>query len=579
MSRRDKTDGREDLLGNEGETSLAATLAEGGGVARDPSTTKKSLMHLALVIAVMGMLALIPYTHGALVRWRVWMDGDGLPIVRLFTDEGTQESAMAIATGGATSGGGRRIEEQLGAGVAANLDDDRGTSMPPTPPAEGELEGAPLGPRVRIDPREIDGLVQEIEDPGGRAMRPFYEALLRTAEREPGAITRIAHYGDSSIAADGITSTLRRRFQQRFGDAGHGFILIARGTMPYRHEDVYHTANDQWRLIELIRAGLRDRTYGYGGVQYRSAAGATARFGTTDDGPIGTHVSRFELWFQRHPRGGRVRLRVDGGEWETLDTRGESMEDDWHVVEVPDGPHRLELRTAGSGENRLYGMVLEREGPGVVYDSLGMVGARGRRMLGYDVEHFARQHARRETNLIVLAFGGNDADDHMTAEQYERDYRRIAQMVRRARPEAACMLMGPLDQAVRDERGRITTIESVPVIVEAQRRAAAAEGCAFFDTFAAMGGEGSMRRWFRSEPRLAFGDYRHATPAGYRVIGNMLYKAMLKGFADFLEPSERQPAKRSSADAERRGASEPHRVRAPPCRSEGSARTSRIHRG
>ncbi len=75
----------------------------------------------------------------------------------------------------------------------------------------------------------------------------------------------------------------------------------------------------------------------------------------------------------------------------------------------------------------------------------------------------------------------------------------------------------------------------MPVIVEAQRRAAAAEGCAFFDTYTAMGGEGAMRRWFRSDPRLAFGDYRHATPAGYTVIGNMLYKALLKGFADFLE--------------------------------------------
>ncbi len=226
--------------------------------------------------------------------------------------------------------------------------------------------------------------------------------------------------------------------------------------------------------------------------------------------------------------------RVDDGERTVLETRGDEQSDDWHVVEVPDGPHELDLRTIGGGESRLYGMVLEREGPGVVYDSLGMVGARARRMLGYDPAHFARQHAHRGTNLIVLGFGGNDADDPHTPEQFERDFRRVARMVRRARPEAACLLVAPLDQAVRDERGVISTIEQVPVIVEAERRAASAEGCAFFDTYAAMGGEGSMRRWFRSTPRLAFGDYRHATPAGYTVIGNMIYKALLKGFADFL---------------------------------------------
>jgi lysophospholipase L1-like esterase len=399
---------------------------------------------------------------------------------------------------------------------------------------------------VRIAPSELEGLVLELEDPEGRAMAPFYEALVHTAEREAGAITRVAHYGDSSIAGDGITMTLRRRFQQRFGDAGHGFILIARGTMPYHHVDVDHTASDDWTLVQLIRSGLRDHLYGYGGVQYRGASGDSARFETSDRGPIGHTVSRFELWFQRHPRGGRVDLSVDRGERVEVSTRGEEVSDDWHVLEVPDGDHRLDLRASGGGESRLYGMVLEREGPGVVYDSLGMVGARARRMLGYDPEHFRRQHAHRGTNLIVLGFGGNDADDARTAEQFESDFRRVARMVRRARPEAACLLMAPLDQAQRDDRGAIETIDQVPIIVEAQRRAALAEGCAFFDTYGAMGGEGAMRRWYRSTPRLAFADFRHATPEGYRVIGNMLYKALLKGFADYLErqgqPAQGQPA-------------------------------------
>lgn len=526
---------REDPLGGEGENTLLGAMAslDDRAPARLSESTGRALLHLAIVCAVLAVCAFVPYASGSLVRWRAWVTGEGVPIVRMFTREHAAESGMSVATGGAVASGRdthAQVAEQLGNDIAANLGDEPPSEPPPSPGENGSQ-----GPAVRIDPRELEGLVREIEDPEGRAMRPFYEALLRTAERRERAITHIAHYGDSSIAGDGITSTLRRRFQQRFGDAGHGFVLIARGTMPYRHVDVRHDASDDWRLIELVRAGLRDHRYGYGGVQYRSTAGSTARFGTQDEGPIGTHVSRFELWFQRHERGGRVDLRVDNGERVEIDTEGDSMHDDWHVVEVPDGAHRIDLRTLGGGETRLYGMVLEREGPGVVYDSLGMVGARARRMLGYDPEHFAAQHAHRGTNLIVLGFGGNDADDAHTAEQFEDDFRRVARMVRHARPEAACLLMAPLDQAVRDERGNIATIEQVPVIVDAMRRAAAAEGCAFFDTYAAMGGEGSMRRWFRSTPRLAFGDYRHATPAGYTVIGNMLYKALLKGFADFLQ--------------------------------------------
>ena len=545
--RRDESEHGEEPLGAEGSSTLLGDVgALDDRVPRDTAAaTGAALTHLFTACAVLAVLAMVPYASEQLRTWQPWVSGEGVPLVRMFTGDEAVEGGMAVATGGAVSRLSAapteaRIAEQLGAAVASNLTDDEAPARAvlAAPDAGGEAD---TGPSVRIDPSELEGLVLEIEDPEGRAMAPFYEALVHTAEREAGAITRVAHYGDSSIAGDGITMTLRRRFQQRFGDAGHGFILIARGTMPYHHVDVDHTASDDWTLVQLIRSGLRDHLYGYGGVQYRGGSGDTARFETSDRGPIGHTVSHFELWFQRHPRGGRVDLSVDRGERVEVSTRGEEVTDDWHMVDVPDGDHRLDLRTVGGGESHLYGMVLERDGPGVVYDSLGMVGARARRMLGYDFEHFRRQHAHRQTNLIVLGFGGNDADDARTPEQFETDFRRVARMVRRARPEAACLLMAPLDQAQRDDRGSIATIDQVPVIVEAQRRAALAEGCAFFDTYGAMGGEGSMRRWYRSTPRLAFADFRHATPEGYRVIGNMLYKAMLKGFADYLE-REGQPA-------------------------------------
>src|SRR5262249_2001096 len=63
---------------------------------------------------------------------------------------------------------------------------------------------------------------QLIEDPA-RAMDLFNAALARTDAKEPGAITRISHYGDSPITNDGITGTVRELLQEKFGDSGHGF--------------------------------------------------------------------------------------------------------------------------------------------------------------------------------------------------------------------------------------------------------------------------------------------------------------------------------------------------------------------
>ena len=79
---------------------------------------------------------------------------------------------------------------------------------------------------------------------------------------------------------------------------------------------------------------------------------------------------------------------------------------------------------------------------------------------------------------------------------------------------------------------------SVPIIVEAQRAAAMAEGCAFYNNFEAMGGSGAMGRWYRSRPRLGLGDLRHATPAGYEILGNLFFKALMAEFARYLEEEE-----------------------------------------
>ncbi len=494
----------------------------------DDATHALGLRAIALAGAAFVVAGLVPYLVPGLERYRPWAWGEPLPIQRLYlADQSAEGSETEVVA---------PEDDPLQAALADPI-------VPPTPPTT--TEPAPGEPRVRIDPSELEGLARQIEDPSGHAMDAFYAQLERTAAREGGAVTRIAHFGDSTIALDGITMTTRESLQLRFGDAGHGFVLAARGMLPYRHFQVRHETAGNWRMFDLTHLGLSDGRYGLGGVQVRSATGATAWFASDDDEEtrVGHSVATFEIFHQRHPRGGELDYRIDEGEWQTLDTESATVEDAVHRVEVPEGEHRLSLRTAGHGETRLYGVALERPGPGVVYDSLGIVGARASRMLGFDPAHLRTQLAQRETNLVVIAFGGNDADDNRDEEDFFDTFRQVARLVRQARPEASCLLFAPLDQAERDERGRVVTLAPVPRIVSAMRRAAEAEGCAFFDTWTAMGGQGAMGRWFRRTPRLSSGDFRHATPAGYRVIGNLFYRALLHGFSGYLARSSGAPAR------------------------------------
>jgi lysophospholipase L1-like esterase len=169
----------------------------------------------------------------------------------------------------------------------------------------------------------------------------------------------------------------------------------------------------------------------------------------------------------------------------------------------------------------------------VVWDSFALVGAFTNRLLNFDPDHLRAQLQHRQTELAVFTFGGNDMiRSSMTMEQYEQEFRDVVQRVRTARPEAACLIMSPLDHGLR-KGSRIVSMPVVPKMVETQRAVARSEGCAFFDTYMAMGGDGSAGRWNRQKPRLVSGDLSHVTLKGQVVIGEMFYRAVMARYAEY----------------------------------------------
>lgn len=470
---------------------------------------RPALLHLVGVGACLAIAIAMTYVIPPLERFQPWVAGEPPPVIGLFLPP-----AAASDTAD---------EPAIDDAVLEALEGDVVVAPPPV---------AERDPEVIVTPAELVDVTERIEDER-HVMDAFYRRLLATAHGDAGAITRIAHFGDSTIALDGITRTVRENLQRRFGDSGHGFVIGARGSLPYRHHEVRHESEGSWRIADITHLAVADGRYGLGGVQSRAVTGATTWFATEDDEDVavGRAVSRFDVLYQAHDRGGHFRWRLDEGEWHEVETHADATRDEVLSVPAPDGPHELEIRAAGHGETRLYGVVMEREVPGVVYDSLGFVGARAMRMTGFDPEHLRSQLETRGTDLVVIGFGGNDADDERSEEEFEEIFRRVALLVRTARPDASCLLFSVLDQAERDERGRVVTLPTVERIVNATRSAARAEGCAFFDAWHAMGGAGSMGRWYRRG--LASSDFRHASPEGYRTIGNVFYLALLQGLADF----------------------------------------------
>jgi lysophospholipase L1-like esterase len=371
---------------------------------------------------------------------------------------------------------------------------------------------------------------------GAESLAHYFGQLTLTDLKLPGAITRAGQWGDSVLGGDGLTHALRQRLQARFGDAGHGFHALSRYSIGYGHHGVRFQDRGGWRSCEIIFKCRPDQRYGYGGISSGSSAGGTSVWQTTKEGP-GSRVSRFELWYAKSPDGGRFQVKIDGEAAPLIETRAKQPSDAVQVFPVPDGPHSFEVRAAGGGASRGYGVVLERDVPGVVWDELSLIGSFTQRLDYQDPRHLGWQLQRRDIDLMVFIFGGNDVQreyDDLKTDMlpYENEYSRVIAKFRAGRPEASCLVMSLIDHGARAEDG-VRTRSIVPRLVSSQRKVALAQGCAFFDTFHAMGGENSIGRWYRARPQLAAPDFSHPTPAGQSVIATLFYRALMLEYAAF----------------------------------------------
>jgi lysophospholipase L1-like esterase len=371
-----------------------------------------------------------------------------------------------------------------------------------------------------------------LDDSAG-ALDSFYRAL---SDRRN--VVRVVHYGDSPTTADLITGDIRTLLQKDFGDGGHGFVLIAKPWAWYQHKGVT-VSGSGWQMAPASRFETRDGLFGLGGVSFVGETHARSRV-VFEGGQ--SHV---EVWYLAQPQGGVFSVSADGRALGTVETDSDSKRPGFVSFSIPGGADEFTIEV-DRGSVRLFGMTAEKGGPGLVYDSLGLNGASITvlsRML--KEAHWAEELRHRAPQLVIINYGSNEADFARFIEDgYEKELREAIRRVRAALPETSILLMSPMDRGHRTGPGEIETMPTIPAIVAIQRRVARETRCGFFDTYAAMGGEGTMARWYAAQPRLVSADFIHPYPAGGKLIAEIFVRELESAFR--RHNAEHPPADRGS---------------------------------
>ncbi len=433
---------------------------------------------------------------------------------------------------------------------------------------DGERSPRPTSPHgpERAGDAGVSTTAQAAGDAGAAAEAGFldapattlddlYSSLAAAEHGDPGARVDLLFFGDSHTAGDSLTGRLRVTLQSRFGDAGRG--LVAAGRPPTRHyyqRDVSYGRAGDWTAAVGGHRGDSE-PFGIAGLRVSGKRkGAQLWVSTCADCPTDKSVAQFEIWYYAAPDHGVLRYRVDDGAWQQLATRTTAIEPPHparQVIPVPDGPHKLTLEHGGGGAIDLFGVALERAKPGVIVDSLGVVGRRLGSLRSWDWSIIGEQLATRDPKLVVLQYGTNEADDpDLDLEALARYYDETILRIRAAVPTASILVLGPPDLGKREagrscDRRKPNAKPDAAVIPECEWRtpavlgeiiavehaAAARNHVAFFDTFAAMGGADHMHGWLLAEPKVAYKDHTHFTDVGYQMWADALEAALLDGYA------------------------------------------------
>lgn len=353
------------------------------------------------------------------------------------------------------------------------------------------------------------------------ALLGFFEQLYQL-ESDKGRSLHVLQYGDSHTASDDWANQLRVMFQGRFGNGGAGFSYAGRPFAGYRRFDIRGGQTARWETEGLLTKGL-DGFYGLGGVSITAQRPGEMVY-------LDAEGTRAELSYLQQPGGGSFRVFVDGAEVANVETNGDTAPGYWSMDLAGGGARRFTVETLSSLPVRLFGWISERVG-GFTYETLGINGAQANISNRWDEKQLQAHLEKRNPALIVFAYGTNEAGNKdWTSATYSAMFREVLGRFRKMAPAASFLVVGPPDRAQRSNR-KWVGVPKLDVIVEAQRSVALELGCGFWDLRSRMGGDGAIQRWVYAG--FAQGDFVHLTGAGYRLVGETLYRDLMAHYDAF----------------------------------------------
>lgn len=327
----------------------------------------------------------------------------------------------------------------------------------------------------------------------------------------------IVQIGDSHTAADFFSGNLRTLFQQRYGDAGPGFIPPI--SVPGQRTATINRMSEkkEWSLSSSRKDERFDYPLG-GFIAEPQAVNSNVLLK-----PLQPAQGAYQLQaLYQGSNDSQMRVSPAASPNVALPATGNQ----WRFSTPVNTQLPAQISVSKDNNLKIGGWLVRSTKPGVMVSALGINGAT-LTMVDKWQPQWSETLAQMSPDMIILAYGTNEAfNDTLDLAAYEQNLRAKIRLIRQQMPNSVILLVGPNDSIKFNNA--LSCQAQMPVnlmsVIQIQKTVAAQENTLFWDWQAFMGGPCSIRTWAAQD--LARPDNVHLSVDGYKKSAQGLYNQL-----------------------------------------------------
>ena len=332
---------------------------------------------------------------------------------------------------------------------------------------------------------------------------------------------RIAMFGDSFIEGDVFCSDIRDSLQTIFGGNGVGFMPITSEVSTFR-TTIYHSF-EGFQSYTIVKDEKLNEPFGAGGFCFNALENNFVKYSISNESGHLNHFNDVKLFYTSSEKL-TLNYVLDDKKNHTYET---SASPDMRSLTISNiHSNTITFRFPVSEKLMLYGTSFE-DTAGIIIDNFGLRGNSGIGLAKISDDMQLQFDSLQKYNVIILQYGLNIATPQSKDfNWYIKPMVNLIERLKKSHPQCVFILMSVSDRSVK-KSGEYQTMESIPLMVETQRKIAQQSKIAFWDLYTAMGGENSMINLVDSKPALANKDYTHLNKSGGKKIAGIFVQTLL----------------------------------------------------